>query len=55
MKKRMKRADRIGAFAAVLLGEEELAGGEATVKRLADGSQQRVAQDALADYLAALR
>ncbi|WP_281684485.1 histidine--tRNA ligase [Thalassobaculum salexigens] len=55
VKKRMKRADRIGAYAAILLGEEELATGEATVKTLADGSQQRVAQDRLPELLAALR
>jgi len=53
----MKRADGSGAEIAVILGDDELAAGEASVKTLrsqADGSpggQRRVPLDALADNL----
>jgi histidyl-tRNA synthetase len=56
-KSQMKRADGSGAEIAVILGDDELAAGEASVKTLrsqADGSpgtQRRVALDALADTL----
>ncbi len=52
MKRRMERANRIGARAAVILGEDELARGVASVKDLALGAQQEIALDLLADYLA---
>ncbi|WP_239806314.1 histidine--tRNA ligase [Croceicoccus hydrothermalis] len=42
MKKRMSRANDSGARHAVILGDEELAAGEATVKTLATGAQARV-------------
>ncbi|MCX7800557.1 MAG: histidine--tRNA ligase [Fimbriimonadales bacterium] len=42
LKAQMKQADRLAARRVVLLGEEELAGGEATVRNLADGTQIRV-------------
>ena len=55
-KAQFKRADASGAFAAVVLGEDELASGEATIKWLRGGGgesgagqQQRVAMSALAD------
>ena len=56
-KSQMKRADGSGAEIAVILGDDELAAGEASVKTLrsqADGSpggQRRVPLDALADNL----
>ncbi len=40
MSKRMKRANRANARAAVLLGDDELARGEATVRDLDSGEQQ---------------
>jgi len=40
--RRMRRADRIGARAAVLLGEDELAKGVATVRDLDSGEQSEV-------------
>ena len=53
-KAQFKRADASGAFAAVVLGEDEVRAGQATVKWLreaaaapAEGRQQRVALDAL--------
>ena len=38
----MRRADRLQARVALLLGESELAGGTCTLKRLADGHQETV-------------
>ena len=52
--RRMRRADRIGARAAVLLGDDELARGAATVRDLDSGAQSEVALDALAARLKAL-
>ena len=43
LQRRMRRADRIGARAAVLLGEDELAKGVATVRDLDSGEQSEVA------------
>lgn len=55
LKRRMKRADKVNARAAVLLGEDELARGVATVRNLETGDQQEVALSALADHLTAGR
>ncbi|OHT18164.1 histidine--tRNA ligase [Edaphosphingomonas haloaromaticamans] len=52
MKKRMQKADAWGARYAVILGDDELARGEAAVKTLADGTQRPVPIDALAGALA---
>jgi histidyl-tRNA synthetase len=52
LKRRMERANRIGARAAVILGETEVARGVAQVKDLATGTQQEVA---LAELPALLR
>ena len=43
LQRRMRRADRIGARAAVLLGDDELARGTATVRDLDSGEQSEVA------------
>ena len=53
IQRRMRRADRIGARAAVLLGDDELARGAATVRDLDTGEQSEVPLDALADRLLA--
>nr|WP_321983025.1 histidine--tRNA ligase [uncultured Lichenicoccus sp.] len=52
LKRRMERANRIGAGWAVILGEDELARGAAQVKRLATGEQAEVALDDIAAYIA---
>lgn len=44
MGKKMKRAERTGAEFVLILGESEVAGAQAMLKRLSDGSQQQVAQ-----------
>ena len=51
MKKRMAKADALGARHAVILGDDELARGQAGVKNLATGEQRGVALDALAQAL----
>jgi histidyl-tRNA synthetase len=51
LKKRLKRANKIGAVAAVLLGEDELVRGEATIRDLDSGEQTAVALDALSGAL----
>jgi histidyl-tRNA synthetase len=52
-KSQMKKADGSGARFAIIVGDEEAAHGTVTLKRLADGEQQRVtlarAKDLLAD------
>ncbi len=52
IKKRMKRADRVRARAAVILGEDELAKDSATVRDLDTGEQELVSLDSLSDRLA---
>jgi len=52
VQRRMRRADRIGARAAVLLGDDELAQGVATVRDLDSGVQESVL---LADLTARLK
>jgi histidyl-tRNA synthetase len=48
-------ADRLKARHAVILGEDELAAGVVAVKRLADGTQQKLAEPELFSYLRAAR
>jgi histidyl-tRNA synthetase len=51
MKKRMERANRIGASWAVIIGEEEVERGIVRLKNLADGSQKEVAPEILLTIL----
>jgi histidyl-tRNA synthetase len=51
----MKRANKIEAGVAVILGDNELDQGQATVKNLGSGEQTSVALDKLADALDAYR
>lgn len=52
--KRMKRANKLGSRAAILLGEDELAKNVCTVKDLDAGTQEEVSLSALADRLSEL-
>jgi histidyl-tRNA synthetase len=52
MKRRMERANRIGARAAVIIGSDELARGVAQVKDLGTGAQAEVALAELVAHLA---
>ena len=54
MKKRMQRANASGAAWAIILGDDELARGEAAVRNLGTGEQQAVALDALIGTVTAL-
>ncbi len=52
LKRRLARADRLNARAAVILGEDELAGGTATLRDLDSGEQTAVPLSELAAHLA---
>ncbi|MEC3951080.1 histidine--tRNA ligase [Sphingobium sp. HWE2-09] len=54
MKKRMQRANASGASWAIILGDDELARGEASVRNLGTGQQQAVTLDALIATVTAL-
>ena len=54
MGKRMTRANKQGAQAVVILGEDEVARGAATVRDLDKGTQEEIALDALSAYLRGL-
>ncbi|MDV5824721.1 histidine--tRNA ligase [Sphingobium naphthae] len=54
MKKRMQRANASGAGWAIILGDDELARGEAAVRNLGTGEQQAVSLDALVGTVTAL-
>ena len=49
--KRMKRADKIGARAAVIIGSNELTAGVAQVKWLKTGTQESIALSELSNRL----
>jgi histidyl-tRNA synthetase len=49
--KRLKRADKVNACAAVLIGSDEIASAQATVRNLDTGEQNLVAFAGLKDYL----
>jgi histidyl-tRNA synthetase len=51
LRRRMERANRIGARAAVILGPDDIAAGVAQVKDLATGEQEAVKLDAIAARL----
>lgn len=53
--RRMKRANRVNACAAVIVGDDELARGTATVRNMESGSQDEVALASLEEHLAAYR
>ncbi|OOF30549.1 histidine--tRNA ligase [Salinivibrio proteolyticus] len=53
-KKQFKRADKVGASVALVLGEDEVANGTVAVKDLKGGEQQTLKQDEVAATLADL-
>jgi histidyl-tRNA synthetase len=53
--KRMKRADRMNACAAVILGGDELERNSATLRDLDSGEQSEIPLDDLTDRLSAFR
>ncbi len=50
-KAQFKKADKSGARVALVLGEDEIAAGQVTVKWLQQGEQSTVGREALADHL----
>jgi histidyl-tRNA synthetase len=52
LRRRLERANRIGARAAVILGPDDIAAGVAQVKNLATGAQEAVKLADLAAHLA---
>ena len=54
IKSQMKRADRLKAAYALILGDDELAAGAVSVKDMATGDQARVARDGVVDHCRAL-
>src|SRR5271157_4400270 len=53
--KALGQADKLGARYALILGEDEVASGEWTVKTLADGTQESVREDRLVEYFRDLK
>ena len=51
LKAQLKMADHAGAAFAAIVGERELASGVVTLRRLADGEQETVATEQLAERL----
>ena len=54
LSRRLRRASKIGAFAAILLGDDELGRGNATLRNLASGEQSEVGLTELPQHLKAL-
>jgi len=50
-RKSLSLADRLSARHAVIIGEDELASGAFTIKKLADGTQQKLKEEELVAYL----
>ena len=53
-KAQLREANRSGARAAIILGEEEVRNETCTVKRMDSGEQEDVANEKLAQYLDAI-
>ena len=51
LKAQFKYADKLGAEYVAVIGENELAGGEVTIKKMSDGTQQTVRLQDLYTYL----
>jgi histidyl-tRNA synthetase len=54
-KKSLGLADKLGARYALILGEDEVAAGKFTLKRLADAEQKKLTEEELLEYLASER
>jgi len=50
-KKSLGLADKLGARYALIIGEDEVASGTYTLKRLADADQKKLNEDELLEYL----
>ena len=54
MKAQMREANKAGAKYAIIMGDQELESGQAEVKDLSTGDQQKVALDQLTDHMNSL-
>jgi histidyl-tRNA synthetase len=54
-KKALGLADKLGARDALILGDDEVANGTFTLKRLADAEQKNLTESQLVEYLEAER
>jgi histidyl-tRNA synthetase len=52
--KALERASKLGSRFALILGDDEVSSGQWTLKTLADGSQQKLTEPALLEYLRSL-
>ena len=50
-KKSLGLADKLGARYALIIGEDEVASGTFTLKRLADAEQKKLSENELLEYL----
>ncbi|MGH9864807.1 MAG: histidine--tRNA ligase [Candidatus Acidiferrales bacterium] len=49
-RKALERADKMGARYVLIIGDDEIASDMLTIKRLADGVQEKISEEALADF-----
>ncbi|MGB7025489.1 MAG: histidine--tRNA ligase [Candidatus Acidiferrales bacterium] len=49
-RKALERADKMGARYVLIIGEDEIASDMLTIKRLADGKQEKISEEALVDF-----
>ena len=49
-RKALERADKMGARFVLIIGDDEIASKELTIKHLADGKQEKISEEALVDY-----
>jgi len=54
-RKAFERADKIGVRYVLILGEDEIASKQLTIKRLADGKQEKISESGLFDYVSSGR
>ena len=54
MKAQMREANKAGAKYAIIMGDQELESGQAEVKDLSTGDQQKVALDDLSSHMNSL-
>ncbi len=50
-RKALERADKMGARYVLIIGDDEIASDMLTIKRLADGKQEKIAEGALLGYI----
>ncbi|HEV2615322.1 MAG TPA: histidine--tRNA ligase [Candidatus Acidoferrales bacterium] len=49
-RKALERADKLGARYVLIIGDDEIASDMLTIKRLADGVQEKISEEALVDF-----